>query len=87
MPLTDVVQAALSRPVARALEGTLRELIEEVLQDHGYASPEETDRLRHALREAEDRLGEQSRRLESLESLADSLEARVTSSASSSSAD
>ena len=87
MPLTDVVQAALSRPVSRALEGTLRELIEEVLQDHGYASPEETDRLRRALQEAQDRLGEQSQRLESLESLAESLEARVTSGASSSTAD
>ncbi len=87
MPLSDVVQAALSRPVSKLLDRTLREQLEEVLRDHAYASPEETERLRAALEEAEVRLREQSQRIEALEELARRLEERATSVASSLSED
>ena len=63
MPLSDVLAAALSRPVGRVVEGPVRAILHEVLKDHGYASPAEV----HALREE---IAAAARRVDALEGLA-----------------
>lgn len=49
MPLKDVLVAALSRPAARVVDAPVREIIEEVLRDHGYASPADLARIKDDL--------------------------------------
>lgn len=49
MPLIDIVSAALSGPAGRVLEGSVRAIVAEVLQDRGYASPAEVLALREDL--------------------------------------
>ena len=46
MPLSDILAAALSRPAGRVVEGPVRNIVNEVLADHGYASPAEVAALR-----------------------------------------
>ena len=60
MPLIDIVSAALSGPAGRVLEGSVRAIVAEVLQDRGYASPAEILALRDELQA----LAEGNRRLE-----------------------
>ena len=77
MPLADVVQAALSRPVARVIEGPVRQLLDRILEDHGYATPDEVDTLSRQLREAEERLRLQEERIGALEGRAAGLEQQL----------
>lgn len=63
MPVIDILSAALSGPAGRVVEGPVRTLVAEVLQDRGYASPAEVQALRDEVRDARRR--------------ADSLEARL----------
>lgn len=46
MPLSDVLAAALSRPAGHVVEGPVRTIVTEILQDHGYASPAEVQAVR-----------------------------------------
>ena len=73
MPLSNVLQAALSRPMKRLLEQPVRELMEEVLLDHGYASPEEVSQLEGALSDAQRQVAIQEERILQLESKAEVL--------------
>lgn len=62
MPLVDILSAAFSGPAGRVVEGPVRSIVAEVLQDHGYASPAEVQALRddlQALRELLTELGGQ----------------------------
>lgn len=59
MPVVDILSAALSRPAGRVVEGPVRAIVTEVLQDRGYASPAEVQALRDelaGLRQALERL-------------------------------
>ena len=79
MPLADVVQAALSRPMARVLESPVRELMDRILQDHGYASPDQVRVLTRQLQAAEDRLLVQEERIQTLEDRAAGMQAQLES--------
>ena len=79
MPLSDVLQAAMSRPVARIIDSPVRALMNEILEDYGYASPEAVEALRRELAEAEALLHRQTSRLEELEKMAQALQVQMTS--------
>jgi len=49
VPVLDILSAALSGPAGRVVEGPVRTIVTEVLQDHGYASPAEVQALRDEL--------------------------------------
>lgn len=68
MPLSNVFQAAFSRPMKRFLDQPVRELMEEVLADHGYASPGEVAVLEEALNEAQRQVAIQEAKILQLES-------------------
>ncbi|MFT4976960.1 MAG: hypothetical protein ACI8S6_002865 [Myxococcota bacterium] len=46
MPLRDVIAAALSRPAGKIVDGPVRDIINEILAERGYASPAEVGALR-----------------------------------------
>ena len=46
MPLRDVITAALSRPAGKVVDGPVRDIINEILAERGYASPAEVAALR-----------------------------------------
>jgi polyhydroxyalkanoate synthesis regulator phasin len=81
MPLLDVLQAAVSRPVARVIDSPIREIMETILEDHGYARPEEVESLHRQLDQAESRLHAQAERIEALEHQARGLQAQLETSA------
>ena len=51
MPLSDVVAAALSRPLGHVVEVPVRELVEQVLRDKGFAAPDEVATVADEARE------------------------------------
>lgn len=70
MPLLDRLGAAFSAPAGRVVEGSVRALVAEILQERGYASPAEVLALREELVE----LGA---RIQRLEAQVEGLRARV----------
>lgn len=63
MSITDRLANRLGKPAASALDAPIRETVQAVLKEHGYASPAEVQALRDEVRDARRR--------------ADSLEARL----------
>ena len=49
MPLTDILSAALSRPAGKVVDGPVRDIVDEVLRDKGFAGPAELRRLQDDL--------------------------------------
>jgi hypothetical protein len=66
MPIADIVRAALSRPAGRVVEGPVRELVEQVLADHGFARPAEIAKLKDEIASLRDRVGVLESRLRNL---------------------
>lgn len=56
MPLSDFFASRLSRPAARVLDAPIRDIVQEVLRDSGYASPAEVQALRDSARDLKARL-------------------------------
>jgi multidrug efflux pump subunit AcrA (membrane-fusion protein) len=77
MPLSDILAAALSRPAARVVEGPVRNIVNEVLQDHGYASPAEVQALRDQVASAGARLGKLEAQLGAVETAAAGVQAQL----------
>lgn len=77
MPVIDILSAALSGPAGRVVEGPVRTLVAEVLQDRGYASPAEVQALRDDLGALRDQLGRLSAEVETLRAEATDLRAEV----------
>ncbi len=67
MPLRDVIAAAISRPAGRIVEGPVRTIVNEVLADHGYASPAEVAALREEAQGLQGQLSGFSARIAELE--------------------
>jgi ubiquinone biosynthesis protein UbiJ len=63
MPILDVVRAALSRPAGRVVEVPVRELVNQVVADHGFAGPADIARLREEITELRDRVAALEARL------------------------
>lgn len=70
MPLLDRLGAAFSAPAGRVVEGSVRAIVAELLQERGYASPAEVLALR-------EELAELRARMQRLEAQVDGLRARV----------
>jgi polyhydroxyalkanoate synthesis regulator phasin len=66
MPLLDVLRAALSRPAGRVVEAPVRDIVHEILRDHGFVGPAEVARLRGELAELKDRVTALEARLRDL---------------------
>ena len=77
MPIVDILSAALSGPAGRLVEGPVRTIVNEVLQDHGYASPAELQALRDDLRSLSDLVQKLSAELDRLRDEAAALRQRA----------
>ena len=56
MPLVDVLRAALSKPAGKVVEVPVRDLVEEILRDHGFVGPAEVAKLHQEIAELRDRI-------------------------------
>ena len=63
MPIRDILAAALSRPAGRVVDGPVRDIVNEILADHGYASPAELAALKADADGLRGRLGSVDARL------------------------
>ncbi|MDG1480502.1 MAG: hypothetical protein P8R54_12975 [Myxococcota bacterium] len=77
MPIRDILAAALSRPAGRVVDGPVRDIVNEILADHGYASPAELAALKADADGLRGRLGSVDARLAELESAAVALQESV----------
>ena len=66
MSLVDTLLARVGRPAGRALDPTIRDLVQQVLKEHGYASPAEVQALRDEVRDMRTRVDGMARRLDEL---------------------
>ena len=64
MSIVDSLTSRLGRPAGRALEPTLRDLVQAVLKEQGYASPAEVQGLRDEVREVRTRVAGLATRLD-----------------------
>lgn len=71
MALTDVFSSRLSRPAGRVLDAPIREIVHELLKEHGYASPAEVQALRDEVRDMRTRMDGMEKRLADLQHLAE----------------
>ena len=56
MPLVDVLRAALSKPAGKVVEAPVRDLVDEILRDHGFVGPADVAKLRQEIAELQDRV-------------------------------
>lgn len=75
MPLTDILSAALSRPAGRVVDGPVRDIVEEVLRDKGFAGPAELHRLQEDVSALRTALGALTTRVAAAEGEAAALRA------------
>ena len=71
----DRLASRLSVPAARVLDGTIRDIAQQVLREGGYATPGEVDRLREELRDLSGRLTHVERRAAELSTAVETLRA------------
>lgn len=78
MPIRDIIAAALSRPAGRVVDGPVRDIVNEILADHGYASPAELAALKAEVDGLKGRLTTVDDKLAALGEVATSLQERVS---------
>ena len=78
MPIRDIIAAALSRPAGRVVDGPVRDIVNEILADHGYASPAELAALKAETDGLKGRLIAVDERFSALEAKATALQESVT---------
>lgn len=71
----DRLASRLTVPAARVLDGTIRDIAQQVIRDGGYATPGEVDRLREDLRDLSGRLAHVERRAAELAAVVETLRA------------
>lgn len=77
MSLTDLFASRLSRPAGRVLDAPIRDIVHEVLKEHGYASPAEVQALRDEVRDMRGRVDGMEKRLADLQHLAEQARAEA----------
>lgn len=77
MPVVDILSAALSGPAGRVVDGPVRNIVNEVLRDHGYASPAEVQALRDDLSTLRDQVAGLAAQVTALQSEAEALRAEA----------
>ena len=63
MPIVDILRAAISRPAGKVIETPVRELVHEMLADHGFAGPAEIAKLREEIASLRERVSVLENRL------------------------
>ena len=63
MPLVDVLRAALSKPAGKVVEVPVRDLVDEILRDHGFVGPADVAKLRQEIAELQERVAVLENRL------------------------
>ncbi|MEN9785076.1 MAG: hypothetical protein RLZZ299_340 [Pseudomonadota bacterium] len=71
----DRLASRLSVPAARVLDGTIRDIAQQVIREGGYATPGDVDRLREELRDLSGRLSHVERRATELSAAVEALRA------------
>ncbi len=71
MALSDVFSSRLSRPAGRVLDAPIREIVHELLKEHGYASPAEVQAIRDEVKDMRTRMDGMEKRLADLQHLAE----------------
>ncbi len=69
MALSDILAARLAGPAGRVLDGPIREIVQRMLQESGYASPAEVQSLRDEARDLRGRIDAVDRRAGELANL------------------
>ena len=63
MPIVDIVRAAISRPAGKVVETPVRELVQQMLADHGFAGPAEIAKLKQEIVSLQERVSALENRL------------------------
>ena len=71
MSVLDTLVSRLGRPAGKALDPTIRDIVQSVLKEHGYASPAEVQALRDEVRDMRARVDGMASRLDAVVSQAD----------------
>lgn len=77
MSLTDLFASRLSRPAGKVLDAPIRDIVHEILKEHGYASPAEVQALRDEVRDMRGRVDGMEKRLADLAHLAEQARAEA----------
>ncbi len=77
MSVLDTLVSRLGRPAGKALDPTIRDIVQSVLKEHGYASPAEVQALRDEVRDMRARVDGMASRLDAVVKLADDARAEA----------
>lgn len=75
MSILDTLVSRLGRPAGKALDPTIRDIVQAVLKEHGYASPAEVQALRDEVRDMRARVDGMTSRLDAVVKQADAARA------------
>jgi hypothetical protein len=79
MAIRDVFASRLAGPAGRVLDAPIRDIVHEILREHGYASPAEVQALRDELRDLRTRVDGVDRRVADLSAIAEGARAEAVS--------
>ncbi|MDP2312547.1 MAG: hypothetical protein Q8P41_06545, partial [Pseudomonadota bacterium] len=71
MAIRDLFTSRLAGPAGRVLDAPIRDIVHEILREHGYASPAEVQALRDELRDLRARVDGVDRRIADLVKIAE----------------
>ncbi|MDP2308844.1 MAG: hypothetical protein Q8P18_22675 [Pseudomonadota bacterium] len=71
MAIRDLFASRLAAPAGRVLDAPIRDIVHEILREHGYASPAEVQALRDELRDLRARVDSVDRRVAELSTIAE----------------
>lgn len=77
MSVLDTLVTRLGRPAGKALDPTIRDIVQSVLKEHGYASPAEVQALRDEVRDMRARVDGMASRLDAVVKQADAARAEA----------
>jgi len=77
MAIRDVFASRLAGPAGRVLDAPIRDIVHEILREHGYASPAEVQALRDELRDLRTRVDGVDRRVADLSAIAETARAEA----------
>ncbi|GDX80101.1 hypothetical protein LBMAG42_19120 [Deltaproteobacteria bacterium] len=77
MSVLDTLVSRLGRPAGKALDPTIRDIVQSVLKEHGYASPAEVQALRDEVRDMRARVDGMASRLDAVVKQADAARAEA----------
>ncbi|MFZ5481491.1 MAG: hypothetical protein ACOZNI_32315 [Myxococcota bacterium] len=81
MGLSSFFASRLSRPAGKVLDAPIRDIVQEVLRESGYASPGEVEQLRDQARDLRGRLDALDKRLGELVKVAEGARAEASAAA------